>query len=176
MIFTRTPLTGAYLIDLERRGDDRGFFARTFCAREFGDHGLATAFVQANTSRATKAGTLRGLHWQVAPVPEAKLVRCTAGALFDVIVDLRNSSPTKGQWFGAELTPDNGKAMYVPEHFAHGFLTLKDGTEVHYTSSAPYMPEAERGLRFDDPGVGITWPMEPIIVSEKDRGWADIKL
>lgn len=176
MIFTETPLPGAYLIDLERRGDGRGYFARTFCAEEFGKHGLLSTFVQANTSRAAQAGTIRGLHWQVEPAPEVKLMRCTAGAIFDVIVDLRDGSPTRGQWFGAELNPENATAMYVPAHFAHGFLTLKDATEVHYMTGAPYTPEAERGLRFDDPGIGITWPMDPVVVSDKDRSWPDISL
>src|SRR6056297_1844934 len=152
MIFTETPLAGAYLIDLEPRGDARGVFARTFCADTFACHGLISRFVQANTSRATQAGTIRGLHWQTDPAPEAKLLRCTAGAIFDVIADMRDGSPTKGQWFSAELSPETGRAIYVPEYFAHGFLTLKDESEVHYMVSAPYTPEAERGLRYDDPG------------------------
>jgi dTDP-4-dehydrorhamnose 3,5-epimerase len=174
MIFTKTPLAGAYLIDLEPRGDARGFFARTFCAREFADHGLITEFVQANFSVAAQKGTIRGLHYQVAPAPEAKLMRCTKGAIFDVIVDMRAGSETRGQWFGAELTPENRTAMYVPENFAHGFLTLEPDSEVHYMVSGFYTPETERGVRFDDPAVGIQWPIAPQVVSDKDRAWPSI--
>lgn len=174
MIFKTTPLAGAYLIDLEPRGDERGFFARTFCADEFAAHGLITEFVQANFSVAAQKGTIRGLHYQVAPAPEAKLMRCTKGAIFDVIVDMRDGSPTRGQWFGAELTPENRTAMYVPENFAHGFLTLQPDTEVHYMVSGLYTPETERGIRFDDPAVGIEWPMEAQVVSDKDRAWPSI--
>jgi dTDP-4-dehydrorhamnose 3,5-epimerase len=171
VIFTKTPLSGAYVIDLEYRGDERGHFARTFCAEEFAAHDLITRFVQANTSRATQAGTIRGLHYQIDPAPEAKLMRCTKGAIFDVIVDMREDSATWGQWFGVELTEENRRALYVPEHFAHGFLTLKDDTEVHYMVSAPYTPHTERGVRYDDPTVGIRWPITPKVVSDKDRTW-----
>jgi dTDP-4-dehydrorhamnose 3,5-epimerase len=174
MIFTKTPLAGAYLIDLEPRGDERGFFARTFCAREFAEHGLITEFVQANFSTAAQTGTIRGLHYQVAPAPEAKLMRCTRGAIFDVIVDMREGSATRGQWFGAELTPENRTAMYVPENFAHGFLTLEPDSEVHYMVSGFYTPETERGVRFDDPAVGIEWPIPAQVVSDKDRAWPSI--
>jgi dTDP-4-dehydrorhamnose 3,5-epimerase len=174
MIFTETPLKGAYLVDLKPIGDDRGFFARTFCAREFAEHGLKSDFVQANFSFAAKAGTIRGLHYQVDPAPEAKLMRCTKGAIFDVIVDMRDGSETRGQWFGVELTPETRTALYVPEHFAHGFLTLQDDTEVHYLVGAFYTPEAERGVRFDDPAVGIEWPIPPQVVSDKDRAWPSI--
>lgn len=174
MIFTQTPFEDAYLIDLEPRGDDRGLFARTFCAREFTEHGLIATFVQSNFSYAAQAGTIRGLHYQIDPAPEAKLMRCTKGAIFDVIVDMREGSPTRGRWFGAELTPQNRTAMYVPEYFAHGFLTLKPDTEVHYMASGVYTPETERGIRFDDPAVGIEWPTPPLVVSDKDRDWPSI--
>lgn len=174
MIFSKTALPGAFLIDLKPIGDDRGFFSRTFCAREFESHGLKTKFVQGNFSYAASAGTVRGLHYQADPAPEAKLMRCTKGAIFDVIVDMRESSPTRGQWFGAELTPENRTAMYVPEYFAHGFLSLTDDTEVHYLVSGFYTPEAERGVRFDDPAVGIKWPVAPRLVSDKDRAWPSI--
>lgn len=173
MIFTETPLAGAFLVDLERRGDARGYFARSFCVEEFAAHGLVTTFVQANTSRAAEAGTIRGLHWQTDPAPEAKLLRCTAGAIFDVIVDMRPGSATRGQWYGTELGPETGRAIYVPEHVAHGFLTLKPNSEVHYMVGAPYTPAAERGLRFDDPALAIDWPIEPVVVSDKDRSWPD---
>ena len=174
MIFTKAPLSGAYLVDLEPRGDARGFFARTFCETEFADHELITRFVQSNFSVAAQAGTIRGLHYQVAPAPEAKLIRCTKGAIYDVIVDMRDGSETRGQWFGAELTPENRTAMYVPEYFAHGFLTLQPESEVHYMASATYTPEAERGVRFDDPAVGIDWPLEAQVVTDKDRSWPSI--
>ena len=174
MQFTETPLKGAWIIDLKRIGDDRGYFARTFCAREFAEHGLITEFVQANTSAAAKAGTIRGLHYQTDPAPEAKLMRCTRGAIFDVIVDMRPGSDTWGKWFGVELTPENARALYVPEHFAHGFMTLKDDTEVHYMVTGFYAPDAERGVGFDDPAVGIEWPMPAQVVSDKDRAWPSI--
>jgi dTDP-4-dehydrorhamnose 3,5-epimerase len=135
--------------------------------------GLKSTFVQANMSRATTAGTIRGLHYQVDPAPETKLMRCTRGAIYDVIVDMRPGSPTRGRWFGAELTAENHRAMYVPDYFAHGFLTLEPDSEVHYMVSAPYTPEAERGLRFDDPAIGIDWPIPVRVVSKKDRAWAD---
>lgn len=174
MKFSATPLEGAYLIDLNPIGDDRGFFARTFCAREFEKHGLITSFVQSNFSYAASAGTIRGLHYQIDPAPEAKLMRCTKGAIFDVIVDMREGSASRGQWFGAELTPENRLAMYVPEYFAHGFLTLKDDTEVHYMVSGFYTPETERGVGYNDPAVGIDWPIVPSTVSEKDKNWPSI--
>jgi dTDP-4-dehydrorhamnose 3,5-epimerase len=173
MKFTPTPLDGAVLVDLSPRGDTRGFFARTFCAETFAAQGLKSTFVQANMSRATTAGTIRGLHYQVDPAPETKLMRCTRGAIYDVIVDMRPGSPTRGRWFGAELTAENHRAMYVPDYFAHGFLTLEPDSEVHYMVSAPYTPEAERGLRFDDPAIGIDWPIPVRVVSKKDRAWAD---
>lgn len=171
LIFTETPLSGAFLVDLERRGDARGFFARSFCAREFGDHGLATRFVQANTSLSAEAGTLRGLHYQEPPAEESKLMRCVAGAMWDVVVDLRPGSPTFRQSFGAELSAENGRQMYVPKGFAHGFLTLAPDTMAAYMVDEYYAPGVERGLRYDDPALGIDWPVAPQVVSDKDRAW-----
>ena len=173
MIFTPTPLAGAYLIDLEKRGDDRGFFARVFCEREFAEHGLETRFPQINNSASAKRGTLRGMHYQLPPAAEVNVVRCIKGALYDVIADLRSDSPTFKQWFGAELTADNRRMMYVPRGFAHGFITLEDDTEAFYLVSALYSPDQERGLRFNDPALGIEWPAEPTELSEKDKNWRD---
>ena len=173
MIFTETPLRGAFLIDLERRGDDRGFFARAFCEREFAAHGLATRFVQANDSLSAQRGTLRGMHYQLAPKAETKLVRCIRGALFDVILDLRSGSATFGKSFGAELTAENRRMMYVPKGFAHGFVTLADDTEAFYLVDEHYAPEAERGVRWDDPRFAIRWPVAPAVLSDKDRAHRD---
>jgi dTDP-4-dehydrorhamnose 3,5-epimerase len=169
--FTRTPLPGAYVIDLEAHEDDRGYFARAFCAREFGAHGIPMVVAQANLSHNAQSGTLRGLHYQVPPAAEAKLIRCLRGALYDVIVDVRPDSRTYLEWFGAELTADNGRAMYVPEGFAHGLVTLEDDTLAHYQASAFYSPAAERGIRYDDPALGITWPHPVRAISDKDRNW-----
>ena len=173
MKFVSAPLSGAYLIEIDRRGDDRGFFARFFCEKEFGALGLETHFVQANNSLTVKRGTLRGMHYQLGPSAEVKLVRCIRGAFHDVIVDLRPDSPTRGGWFGADLTAENRTMMYVPRGFAHGFITLADGTESFYLVSAFYAPELERGLRYNDPHVGIRWPMQPAEISAKDRSWPD---
>lgn len=175
MHFEPTPIEGAFLVDLDRRGDDRGFFARVFCAREFAAAGLAGQFVQINTSFSGRRGTLRGLHHQLPPAAEAKLVRCIQGALFDVVLDLRPASPSFRRWFGAELTAANRRMMYVPEGCAHGFLSLADGTETLYLASAFYQPDAERGIRFDDPAFAIDWPMAPVDVSAKDRAWPDYR-
>lgn len=174
MKFHATPLAGAYLIEQERRGDDRGFFARAFCRREFEATGLITEFVQTNNSLSAKKGTLRGLHYQLAPSAEVKLVRAIRGALYDVIVDIRPDSPTFKQWFGAELTADNRLTMYVPRGFAHAILTLADDTEALYSVSAFYSPQDERGVRFDDPAIGIRLPIEPVEISDKDRKWPDL--
>jgi len=171
--FLPTPLPGAYLIELERRGDDRGFFARLFCEREFGAAGLETSFVQVNNSLSARRGTLRGMHYQLPPAAEVKLVRCVRGALQDVIIDLRPNSPTFGRWFGAELTAENRTMMYVPRGFAHGFITLADDAEAFYLVSAFYAPERERGVRFDDPRFGVQWRIAPTEVSPKDRVWPD---
>ena len=173
MIFTETPLKGAYLIDLEKRGDERGFFARAFCVREFAEHGLTTQIVQANNSLSAQKGTLRGMHYQLAPKAETKIVRCISGALLDMILDLRPDSPTFGQSFGAELTAENRRMMYVPKGFAHGFLTLSDDAEAFYFVDEFYAPECERGVRWNDPQFAISWPAEPVVMSEKDRNYPD---
>jgi dTDP-4-dehydrorhamnose 3,5-epimerase len=174
MIFSQTPLQGAYLIELEKKGDDRGFFARLFCEKEFSGEGLETRFVQINTSLTAKRGTLRGMHYQIPPASEVKVVRCIRGGIYDVIVDLRPDSPTFLKWFGAELTAENRTMMYVPKGFAHGLVTLHDDTEVFYLVSAFYSPENERGVRFDDPAIGISWPADVVETSIKDRGWPDL--
>ena len=166
-----TPLAGAHLIELEKRGDHRGFFARVFCEREFAAAGLETRFVQANTSLSTRRGALRGMHYQLPPAAEVKLVRCVRGALYDVIMDLRPDSATFGKWFGVELTAENRAMMYVPRGFAHGFITLADDTEALYLVSAFYAPEMERGIRFDDPHFAVRWPLAPVELSDKDRAW-----
>lgn len=173
MKFKPTPLAGAHLIDLEKRGDDRGFFARFFCTDEFAQQGLSSKFVQINNSLTGKKGTLRGMHYQLPPAAEVKVVRCIRGALYDVILDLRPHSPTFGKSFGAELSAENRTMMYVPEGFAHGFLTLEPDTEALYLVTAPYAPAAERGVRFNDPKFGIQWPATPLEMSDKDRQWPD---
>jgi dTDP-4-dehydrorhamnose 3,5-epimerase len=173
MRFTPTPLTGAYLIDIEPRGDERGFFARAFCRNEFAEQGLQTEFVQVNNSLSAQRGTLRGMHYQLEPAAEVKVVRCIAGALWDAIIDLREGSPTFGRWFGAELSADNRRMMYAPRGFAHGFITLSDNAEVFYLVSAFYAPERERGIRWSDPRFGIAWPIAPTVLSDKDRDRAD---
>jgi len=169
--FAPTALAGAYLIHLEPRVDERGLFARAFCAREFADHGLEPNYVQANISTNTRVGTVRGLHFQRAPHAEVKLVRCVKGAVYDVIVDLRENSKTYRRWFGAELSDANGLTMYVPQGFAHGYQALSDGATVFYMVSAFYAPQAEGGLRFDDPKLAIEWPLAVAEVSEKDAKW-----
>jgi dTDP-4-dehydrorhamnose 3,5-epimerase len=173
MRFEATPLAGAWIIDLEPHADERGFFARTFCAREFAEHGLPTTFPQSNLSRNVAAGTLRGMHFNVAAHAEAKVVRCTQGAIHDVIIDLREDSPTYRQWFAVGLTAASGRALFVPEGFAHGFLTLVDETDVEYQMSAFYVPEAARGLRWNDPAIGIDWPREPVVISPRDATYRD---
>jgi dTDP-4-dehydrorhamnose 3,5-epimerase len=173
MIFTPAPLAGAFLIELEKRGDARGFFARAFCEREFAEHGLATRFVQANNSLSTKKGTLRGMHYQLPPGAETKLVRCIRGALYDVILDLRPDSPTFGRHYGAELSADNGRMMYAPRGCAHGFITLTDDAEAFYLVDQFYAPDCERGVRWDDPKFAIEWPARPTVISDKDAAWRD---
>ncbi|WP_347337443.1 dTDP-4-dehydrorhamnose 3,5-epimerase [Bradyrhizobium jicamae] len=171
--FHPTPLHGAYTIELEKRGDDRGFFARFFCQKEFEAAGVPMSIVQINNSLSAKAGTLRGMHYQLAPAAEIKVVRCIRGALYDAIVDLRPDSPTFGKWFGVELTAENRTMIFVPQGFAHGLITLTDDTEAFYLVNAFYSPEHERGLRFDDPRFGIEWPRQPVEISDKDRSWPD---
>lgn len=171
MIFHSTPLKGAYTVELEKRGDDRGFFARLFCEREFSDAGLESRFVQINNSLSSKKGTLRGMHYQLAPSSEVKVIRCVRGALFDAIIDLRPDSSTFGKWFGAELTAENRRMMYAPRGFAHGLLTLEDSSEALYLASTPYAPDCERGVRWNDPFFNVQWPIEPAEISGKDAGW-----
>lgn len=168
MIFTPLPLAGAFRIDLDRRKDNRGFFARLFCAEEFADHGLATTWVQCNTSFSRAEGTLRGLHFQRPPMAEAKMLRCLKGAVFDVMVDLRASSPSFGQWTALELTDENRSMAYIPEGFAHGFQTLSPDTELLYFHSQVYSPAHEGGLRHDDPYLGIPWPRPIADLSPRD--------
>jgi len=171
MTFTELRLPGAYLIEPEPIGDERGFFARMLCTKEFAAHGLNGNVVQANLSYSAERGTLRGLHYQAAPHAEEKMVRCVRGSVYDVMVDLRPDSPTYREWEGVELTADNRRMAYVPKGVAHGFLTLVDDCEVFYPVTAAYAPSAEGGLRYDDPVIGIEWPGEVRVVSEKDRGW-----
>jgi dTDP-4-dehydrorhamnose 3,5-epimerase len=173
MIFNETPLAGVYVVDLEKRGDDRGFFARAFCEREFAERGLATRIVAANNSLSARKGTLRGMHYQLAPKAEAKFVRCIRGAFQDVVLDLRRGSSTFGQSFGAELTAENRRMMVVPKGFAHGFITLADDTEAFYLVDEFYAPECERGIRWNDPKFAIQWPIEPVVISEKDQNYRD---
>jgi dTDP-4-dehydrorhamnose 3,5-epimerase len=170
--FEPTPLAGAMLIEIERVEDDRGFFARSFCQEEFRRHGLDPQIVQCNVSWNRRRGTLRGLHYQAAPREEAKVVRCARGAIWDVIVDLRETSPTRFQWFGVELTGQSHRALYVPRGFAHGFQALADDTEVLYQMSEPYQPDLARGVRWDDPKLAVQWPLPDPILSERDRGYA----
>jgi dTDP-4-dehydrorhamnose 3,5-epimerase len=173
MIFTETPISGAFLIDLEKRGDERGFFARAFCEKEFAAHGLVTQFVQANNSLSALKGTLRGMHYQLAPMAETKLIRCIRGALYDVVLDLRSDSPTFGHSFGAELTAENRTMMYVPKGFAHGFITLVADTEAFYLVDEFYGPAYERGICWNDPRFKISWPLQPSVLSEKDAKHPD---
>ncbi len=173
MIFKETPLPGAFLIDLEKRGDERGFFARVFCEKEFAAHGLVTHFVQVNNSLSATRGTLRGMHYQLPPKAETKLVRCVRGALWDAIVDLRPGSPTFGKSFGTELSAENRRMIYVPKGFAHGFVTLSDATEAIYFVDEFYGPEQERIVRWNDQKYAIQWPIQPVVLSDKDRDARD---
>jgi dTDP-4-dehydrorhamnose 3,5-epimerase len=169
LIFEETKLKGAFVIHPERRDDDRGFFARTFCRREFEAHGLNSQVAQCNISFNARKAVLRGMHFQIAPFEEAKLVRCTAGSIYDVIIDLRASSPTYRQYFAVELSAGSRKMLYVPEGFAHGFQTLEDHTEVFYQMSQFYSPECAQGVRWDDPAFGIKWPAGERTIHERDR-------
>lgn len=173
MLFRPTPIAGAFVVDLEPREDARGVFARTFCRDEFVKAGLPGVFVQMNTSINRQRGTLRGMHYQDAPYPEGKLVRCTRGAIFDAFVDLRPDSPTKLQWFGAELTHENGRALYIPEGCAHGFQTLVDDTEILYAMSEMYYGDLARGVRWNDSAFGIAWPLPNPFMSERDANYPD---
>lgn len=171
MIFRETSLKDAYLIELEKRGDDRGFFARTMCREEFAAHGLDTTYVQQNTSFSVHRGTLRGMHYQLPPYTEAKLVRCIKGAIVDVIVDLRRQSPSYLRHECFELDEENRLELYVPRGFAHAFQAVSDNVEVSYLVSAPYVPAAERGLRYSDPRLAIAWPLPVSVISDKDASW-----
>jgi dTDP-4-dehydrorhamnose 3,5-epimerase len=176
VIFTKAPLEGAFVIDLEKREDDRGFFARAWCEREFADYELVTRLVQCNLAFNQRSGTLRGMHYQEAPYAEVKLVRCTRGAVYDVIVDLRPDSTTFMQWMAVELTAENRRMLYVPEGFAHGYQTLVPETEVFYQVSEFYTPDAEGGVRWNDPAFAIEWPAtETRTISEKDASWPDFR-
>jgi dTDP-4-dehydrorhamnose 3,5-epimerase len=174
MRFHPSPLPGVCTVEPDRRDDSRGFFARLFCEQEFAAAGLERKFVQINNSLTAKKGTLRGLHYQLPPCAETKLVRCVRGALYDVAVDLRPDSPTFRQWFGATLDAVNCIMMYVPRGFAHAFITLTDDVETIYFVSSAYSPDNERGLRWNDPALGIPWPIAPVEISEKDRNWPDL--
>ncbi|MDH3671268.1 MAG: dTDP-4-dehydrorhamnose 3,5-epimerase [Gammaproteobacteria bacterium] len=175
MKFSETKLKGAYIIDIEPIEDERGFFARSWCAEEFSAHGLNQRLVQCNISFNRKKGTLRGMHYQAEPYQEAKLVRCTMGAIYDVIIDLRRESPTFKQWVRVELIASNRRTLYVPERFAHGFQTLEDNTEVFYQMSEFHHQEYQRGNRWNDPAFGIVWPISSPSVSPRDRSYPDFE-
>ncbi len=171
MIFQETALKGAFIVELDRKEDQRGFFARAFCAREFDQHGLSSRMVQANVSFSARKGTLRGMHYQIPPASEPKFVRCTRGVIWDVIIDMRPDSPTYLQHFGVELSADNHRALFVPDMFAHGNQALTDHVELFYLVGEFYTPGCERGVRYDDPAIGIQWPLPVTVVSEKDAAW-----
>ena len=173
MKFIPTELAGAVLIELERHVDDRGSFARTMCVEEFARAGLGTSYPQSIQSYNRRAGTLRGMHFQKTPHGEAKVVRCVRGAVWDVIIDLRPDSPSYMNWQGFELTGDNGRSLYIPIGFAHGFQTLEDETDVLYLISAPFVPGVGEGVRHDDPAFGIDWPLPVSVMNDKDRSWPD---
>ena len=176
MIFTETKLKGAYVLDIEKLEDERGFFARSWCRREFESHSLNPQLVQCNISFNSHKGTMRGMHYQVKPFEEAKLIRCTMGSIYDAIVDIRPDSPSFKQYLGIILTPRNYKMLYVPEGFAHGFLTLEDNTEVFYQMSEFYAPDHARGFRWNDPVFGIEWPANVQVISDRDRDYPDFNV
>ena len=171
MRFTNIDIAGAQVIDPVPHLDERGRFMRAWCLREFADHGIDFVPLQANMGLSSRKGTIRGMHYQVAPALEAKLVRCTQGAMFDVVLDVRPASPSFGRWYGTELTAENGRMLYLPEGCAHGYQTLVDETEMHYMASEVYTPNSARGMRFDDPTFDIDWPLPATSVSEQDRNW-----
>jgi dTDP-4-dehydrorhamnose 3,5-epimerase len=175
MKFSPGRIVGSFVIELEKRGDDRGYFARTWCEREFAEHGLNTRIAQVNVGVSTRAGTLRGMHYQIAPHAEVKVVRCSRGAIYDVALDLRPDSPTFRQWHGCELTQDSGRMLYIPEGCAHGYLTLTDDAELLYFTSQFYAGGSARGVRHDDPAFGIEWPAPVRVVSQADAAWPDFK-
>lgn len=176
MIFTETRLKGAYIVEVKKLEDDRGFFGRFWCQKEFEEAGLNGNIKQINTSFTRKKGTMRGMHYQVDPYQEAKFMHCTKGRIYDVIIDLRPDSPTFMEWVGHELSGDEYKMIYVPENFAHGFVTLEDNTEVIYPVTEFYTPGSERGIRYNDPAFNIEWPVEVGIVSDKDKGHGDFNV
>ena len=171
MIFTETTLKGAFLIAVRRIEDHRGFFGRAWCRDEFAQHGLNPQMLQLNVGFSHKKGTVRGMHYQDAPHAEAKLIRCTRGAIYDVIVDLRSDSPTRGQWFGVELSAAGATMLYAPEGFAHGYQTLEDDSEMYYMTSALYASGAAKGVRFNDPAFAVQWPLPVSVISEQDQNW-----
>ena len=171
VIFTEAPLSGAYIVDMERHVDERGFFARAYCAEDFAARGLGPALRQCSVSYNARKGTLRGMHYQAAPHEEHKLVRCCAGAIFDVIVDLRAASPTYRRWFGLELSAGNHRSLFIPPGFAHGFVSLTDDTEVYYMISVAHAPEFSRGIRWNDPAVAIDWPVAPTVITARDASY-----
>lgn len=173
MLFVRTEIDGAFLIEPERRSDERGYFARLFCQKELAGRGLEAGISQANTGFSPRAGTLRGLHFQLAPHTEVKIARCLRGAAFDVAVDLRPDSPTYRRWTAHELSAENGSLLYVPAGCAHGYLTLRPDTELMYFTSAAYAPDAARGIRYDDPAFAIAWPAKVEVISKADLSWPD---
>jgi len=171
MHFKASAIFGAIVIDPNRREDERGYFSRAWCIQEFGDNGINFVPVQENLGFSIRKGTVRGMHFQTEPALEAKLVRCTRGRIFDVVVDLRPESPSYRKWYGAELSAENGRILYVPERCAHGYQTLEDSTDVYYLTSQFYTPKAARGVRFDDPTFSIDWPLAATTISEQDRNW-----
>jgi dTDP-4-dehydrorhamnose 3,5-epimerase len=171
MRFMEIGIGGAWVIDPSPHQDDRGRFLRAWCTREFAEQAINFLPVQANMAFSKARGTVRGMHFQVAPATEAKLVRCTRGAIFDVVLDLRPESPSYGDWYGVELSAENGRMLYIPENCGHGYQTLEDSTEMHYMTSEFYTPSAARGVRFDDPEFDIQWPLDATVVSEQDRNW-----
>ncbi len=175
MIFTPMRLDGLWLIEMERQVDERGYFARSWCRREFAEHGLNATLAQASVSFNAQAGTLRGMHLQRAPHAEVKLVRCLRGSIWDVAIDLRPGSPSRGQWYGIELSAENGAALYSPEGFAHGFQTLAPGSEVFYQMSTEFRPEAASGVRYDDPAFAIRWPLPVSCIARRDAAWPDYR-
>ncbi len=175
MDFVETKLAGCFLVQVKKIVDHRGYFARGFCRDEFANNHLNPNVTQLNIGFSTQRGTLRGMHYQEVPHAEAKLVRCTRGSIFDVVIDLRSESPTVGQWFGVELTAESGLMLYAPERFAHGYQTLADETEVYYLTSFPYAPAAARGVRYDDPAFAIKWPLPATVISDADRNWPDFR-